>query len=88
MAVFISIRLQFVSQKLAFWALWKFYLSKNGSVLLLGNFWKMSVTLSFGQHECGIRNVVLVVVVAQLAERSLPTPEVRGSNLVIGKLCI
>ena len=28
------------------------------------------------------------VVVAQLVERSLPTPEVRGSNLVIGKLCI
>ena len=27
-----------------------------------------------------------VVVVAQLAERSLPTPEVRGSNLIIGKV--
>ena len=26
------------------------------------------------------------VVVAQMAERSLPTPEVRGSNAVIGKL--
>ena len=29
---------------------------------------------------------LLVVVVAQLVERSLPTPEVRGSNLVIGTL--
>ena len=27
-----------------------------------------------------------VVVVAQLAERSLPTPEIRGSNPDIGKL--
>ena len=26
------------------------------------------------------------MVVAQLVERSLPTPEVRGSNTVIGKL--
>ena len=26
------------------------------------------------------------VVVAQLVERSLPTPEVRGSNPVIGKI--
>ena len=28
------------------------------------------------------------VVVAQLAERSLPTPEVRGSNPVLGKIYI
>ena len=28
----------------------------------------------------------LEVVVAQLAERSLPIPEVRGSNPVIGKI--
>ena len=28
------------------------------------------------------------VVVAQLVERSLPTPEVRGSNPVIGKIYI
>ena len=27
------------------------------------------------------------VVVPQLAEQSLPTPEVRGSNSVIGKIC-
>ena len=30
--------------------------------------------------------VAWAVVVAQLVERSLPTPEVRGSNPVIGKL--
>ena len=28
------------------------------------------------------------VVVVQLVERSLPTPEVRGSNPVIGKICM
>ena len=28
------------------------------------------------------------MVVAQLIERSIPTPEVRGSNPVIGKICI
>ena len=28
------------------------------------------------------------VVVAQLVEQSLPTPEVHGSNSVIGKICI
>ena len=30
----------------------------------------------------------MAVVVAQLVERSLPTPEVRGSNPVIGKTLI
>ena len=28
------------------------------------------------------------VVLAQLVERSIPTPEVRGSNPVIGKICV
>ena len=28
------------------------------------------------------------MIVAQLAERSLSTPEVRGSNAIIGKICI
>ena len=31
------------------------------------------------------KTVVMAVVVAQSAERSLPIPEVRGSNPVIGK---
>ena len=30
-------------------------------------------------------NQIVAVVVAQLVERSLPIPEVRGSNPVIGK---
>ena len=28
------------------------------------------------------------VVLAQLVERSIPTPEVRGLNPVIGKICV
>ena len=32
--------------------------------------------------------LVKAVVVAQLVERSLPTPELRGSNPVIGKIYI
>ena len=33
-------------------------------------------------------NIISAVVVAQLVERSLPTPEVRGSNPVISKIYI
>jgi len=33
-------------------------------------------------------NAVAAVVVAQLVERSLPTPEVRSSNPVIGKIYV
>ena len=34
------------------------------------------------------KNKKQVVVVAQLVERSLPTPEVRSSNTVIGKFIL
>ena len=34
------------------------------------------------------KDIERAVVVAQLVERSLPTPEVRGSNPVIGKTFI
>ena len=37
-------------------------------------------------HDTIFRWPVRYEVVAQLEERSLPTPEVRGSNPVIGKL--
>ena len=38
------------------------------------------------EREMGKYCLMLAVVMAQLVERSLPTPEVRGSNLVIGTL--
>ena len=41
-------------------------------------------------HECNERSVIKVeaVVVAQLVERSISIPEVRGSTPVIGKILL
>ena len=41
--------------------------------------------LNLNFFQKGLITVTVEVVVAQLVERSLPIPEVRGSNPVIGK---
>ena len=44
-----------------------------------------AVVVTVGKHSRLRGTEVQVVVVAQLVERSLPIPEVFGSNIVIGK---
>ena len=47
----------------------------------------MDVMLAHETSLCDrIKNCCREVVVAQLVERSLPKPEVRGSNPIIGKI--
>ena len=50
------------------------------------NFNPFLLKFSVGLISSGQEDMSLAVVVAQLVEGSLPTPEVRGSNPVIGKL--
>ena len=53
-------------------------------------FFQFEEVVSFDQFPAynpnGKMSEYMAVVVAQLVERSLPTPEVHGSNPVIGKL--
>ena len=48
--------------------------------------WYAPIKKIIGSTYWGLRMLTWAVVVAQLVEQSLPTPEVRGSNPVIGKL--
>ena len=52
------------------------------------NFNPFLLKFSVGLISSGQEDMSLAVVVAQLVEGSLPTPEVRGSNPVIGKLLL
>ena len=48
----------------------------------------MKINEKDGKLKTFLFLLIRAVVVAQLVEQSIPTPEVRGFNLVIGKLYI
>ena len=59
--------------------------SKHDIQLVL---WSLSIEKFFEAKKLTSCELLWAVVVAQLVERSLPIPEVRGSNPVIGNIYI